>query len=341
MSSQPPSGDSNPPAAAARRFLPYSKWWPVIAGASAGIAFRLAFSGKPGDPYAAMMGAFIYICPVIVGAVTVYVAEMRTRRSWTYYFWAPFLANLLFILGTVLILIEGWICAIVIAPLFALFGGAGGLLMGAVCRVTKWPKQTLLGLGIAPFLLGALEAGLPLPVRSNAVERTVLVDAAPERIWRHILNAPDIRADELNSAWIFRIGVPLPLSGTTRTGPDGAVRRVVMGKQIYFDETISEQQEHRFVRWKYRFHQDSFPPYALDEHVVIGGHYFDLTDTAYTLTAAGSRTELKIRVQYRVSTQFNWYADRVAQLLLGNMAERNLEFYRRRSEVAALPSKME
>lgn len=341
MSSQPPSGNSDRTAAPAGRFLPYSNWWPVITGAAAGVAFRLAFSGKPGDPYAAMMGAFIYVCPVVVGAVTVYVAEMRNRRSWSYYFWAPFLANLLFILGTVLIMIEGWICAIVIAPLFAVFGGAGGLLMGAVCRVTKWPKQTLLSLAIAPFVLGGLEADVPLPVVAGLVERTVLVDAPPARIWGQILNAPDIRPEELDSAWIFRIGVPLPLAGTTRTGPEGTVRRVVMGKQIYFDEAITEQRHHRFLRWRYRFHEDSFPAYALDEHVVIGGHYFDLAETAYTLTPVEAGTELKVSLQYRVSTQFNWYADRVAQLLLGNMAERNLEFYRRRSELAASRAEVE
>ena len=321
---------SAPPSKEAR--LPFRSWWPLLAGVAAGLALRLFFWGKPGGAYAPMMASFIYLCPVVVGAVTVYVAERRSRRSWTYYFWAPFLANVLFVVGTLLVMIEGLICAVIIVPLFAALGGAAGLIMGAVCRVTKWPKQALLSVGIVPFLLGAVETKLPLPVRIGTVEHTMLVNAAPEAVWRQIMHAENIRPAELDHAWIFRIGVPLPLAGLTRETRDGAVRRVTMGKNVYFDEVITESREHRFVRWIYRFHEDSFPPYALDEHVVIGGHYFDLIDTSYTLAPKGDRTELNVRMRYRVSTQFNWYADPVARILLGNMEEANLNFYRLRSE---------
>jgi hypothetical protein len=309
--------------------LPLRHWWPLLAGVAAGLVLRLTFSGKPGDPYAAMMGAFIYICPLVVGAVTVYVAERRKRRSWAYYFWAPALANVLFVAGTLVIMVEGLICAVVIVPLFAVLGGIAGVVMGAICRVTKWPRQVLLSIGIAPLLLGALESQFPLPVQIDSVERSILVDATPEDLWRQIMNADNIQRAELDHAWIFRIGVPLPLAGMAR---DGTVRRVTMAKNVYFDEIITESREYQFVRWVYRFHEDSFPPYALDEHVVIGGHYFDLLDTSYSLIPTGERTELKVRMRYRVSTQFNWYANPVARLLLGNMAEANLNFYRTRSE---------
>ena len=311
---------------------PFTNWLPFLAGIAAGIVFRLAFWGKPGQPYAAMMASFIFLCPAVVGAVTVYVAERSRRRTWSYYFWAPFFANLAFVIGTLVIMIEGLICGVIIAPFLAVVGGVAGLIMGAVCRVTKWPKQVLLSFGVLPLVLGGFEAGLPVPVRIGTVERSVLVEAAPESIWRQILNAENIQPAELEHAWIFRIGVPLPLAGLTRQTSEGAVRRVTMGKNVYFDEVITESREPHFVRWVYRFHEDSFPPYALDEHVVIGGHYFDLIDTSYTLTPRGRQTELKVRMRYRVSTQFNWYADPVAQILLGNMEESNLNFYRRRSE---------
>jgi hypothetical protein len=40
-------------------------------------------------------------------------------------------------------------------------------------------------------------------------------------------------------------------------------------------------------------------------------------------------------MRYRVSTQFNWYADPVARILLADMQAANLDFYRLRSEKAA------
>lgn len=149
-------------------------------------------------------------------------------------------------------------------------------------------------------------------------------------------DARDIRPEEVGHAWMYRIGVPLPVAGVTQATPAGFVRKVSMGKSIHFEQVATEWQEERFVRWRYRFDKDSFPPNALDDHVTIGGHYFDLLDTAYTLTptAAGS-TGLRISMHYRVSTRFNGYADGVARLLIGNFEEVILEFYRRRAVRAA------
>ena len=133
--------------------LPFSRWYPLFAGALAGVALRLAFFGEPGEVMAAMTGAFIFLSPMTVGAVTVYVAEKQCRRSWKYYFLAPFFANVLYVLGTMAILIEGLICAAVIVPLFAFIGGVGGLIMGAICRATNWPKHVVLSVAVLLFLV--------------------------------------------------------------------------------------------------------------------------------------------------------------------------------------------
>lgn len=312
--------------------LPFPTWWPLLAGALAGIVLRLVFSGKPGSPYAAMMGTFIYLSPAIVGAITVYVAETRQRRSWAYYVWAPFLANVAYVLGTLLIMLEGWICAALIVPLFAALGSLGGLIMGVVCRVTNWPKQAIYSVGVLPLVLGSLETNLPLPERVGTVERTIMISATPGDVWQQIHNAHDIKSEEVRHAWVYRIGVPLPSAGVTQQTPAGLVRKITMGKGVHFDQVCTDWQENRYVRCTYRFYEDSFPPHALDDHVIIGGHYFDLRGTSYTLTPYGKLTELKIRVQYRVSTPFNWYADPLAQALLGNLHEVILAFYRHRSE---------
>jgi hypothetical protein len=104
---------------------------------------------------------------------------------------------------------------------------------------------------------------------------------------------------------------------------------------VYFEEVVQEWQPHRHLRWSYRFHADSFPRHALDDHVVIGGHYFDLIDTSYTLSEEGDSTRLHTATRYRISTHFNFYAEWVAQLLLGNLSQTGLQLYRRRSEAAS------
>ena len=39
-----------------------------------------------------------------------------------------------------------------------------------------------------------------------------------------------------------------------------------------------------------------------------------------------------MRLSYRLSTIFNWYARPVMQFLLGDLAERNLDYYKQRSD---------
>ena len=112
-----------------------------------------------------------------------------------------------------------------------------------------------------------------------------------------------------------------------------------MGKDVHFDQVFAETLENRFLRWTYRLYPDSFPPYALDDHVVVGGYYFDVKDTSYTLTSTGGGTELKISMGYRVTTQCNWYAEPLARYLLANFEKVVLDLYRGRSETqSASPS---
>jgi hypothetical protein len=305
---------------------------PLICGAIVGIALRLFFSGTPGKPYHAMMSSFTLLAPILVGAVTVYMAERAGRRSWSYYFFAAAAANALFVTGTMVIRVEGLICAVLAVPLFSLVGGLGGILMGAVCRWTKWPRPAIYSFAALPLLLGGLEQNLPLPQDVRSVERICIVSASPERVWKNLTVARDIRPTEIGTAWMYRIGVPLPSSAVTELTDGTEVRHITMGKGIKFDQIAADWQPNRRIRWTYRFASDSFPAGALDDHVRIGGRYFDVIDTEYVLRKLNAGTELRVTMRYRVSTAFNWYTQPIADLLVGNFEEAALQFYAMRAE---------
>ena len=134
--------------------------------------------------------------------------------------------------------------------------------------------------------------------------------------------------------WAFRIGVPHPIEAVTVDTDNGRVRKLRWEQGVHFDEPILDWNENRYIRWRYVFAPDSIPLGALDEHVTIGGRYFDLIDTSYRLDPEGDGTRLSIHVSYRVSTGFNWYAARLARLLVDNSAQTILAFYQHRSEAA-------
>jgi hypothetical protein len=313
--------------------FPGSTWWPFAVGLITGIAIRLVFSNDPGKAYSTMMTSFIFCAPTLVGMATIYAAERIERRSWKYYLWASALSSSLFVLGTLIIMIEGFICAILIFPLFVLLGMIGGLLMGFICRKTNWPKRGLYSFALLPLLLGSVEQNLPLPQKIQTLEQHIYIAAPPKKVWEEIWNVRDIKAEEVDQGWMYRIGVPLPKAGVTVSTSEGMVRKITMGKNIHFDQVVTDWRINEYVRWRYHFAADSFPPGALDDHVKIGGAYFDLQTTSYRLTQRGAGTELEIQMQYRISTQFNWYTNPIAELLIGNFEEVILNFYKRRSEL--------
>jgi hypothetical protein len=322
-----------------RHALQPNWWWPLAAGVLVGIALRLIFSGEPGEPLSTLSGSFAILAPIVIGAVAVYVAELRERRTWSYYFGLGAMVNVLFVFGTFLVMIEGAICVIIAAPLFGLIGGFAGLLAGGTCRLSRrWMRPTVYCLTALPVLLGYVENHWPLPREISTVERSITVAATPADVWAQLTTAPGIRPEEVEDGWMYRIGVPLPESAMTDSADGEVVRHIRMGRGVQFDQVAADWQPARRVRWLYRFTPDSFPPRALDDHVRIGGEYFDIIDTEYSLQPqADGTTTLHVAMSYRVSTRFNWYAGRVAELLVGNFEETALRFYARRAEAHGVP----
>lgn len=326
-----PSREPDPEPRTGRR-LPLSGWWAIGAGAATGILMRLIFIGRPGGAFGAMLDSFLFGAPVLVAAVTVYLAERIERRSWAYYFFAPMLATTLFVAGTIALFIEGWICAIVILPLFALVGGITGLIMGAICRATRWPRQVVGCLALLPLIGGSFEHLVPAANRERVQTREIFVAAPPAAVWRNVVDVRDIRPGEVDSAWMYRIGVPEPLEvrGETRNGEH--LRHISMLRGVRFDQVATTWQEPDVVVWQYRFAADSFPAGSLDDHVRIGGEYFDIRTCTFTLTPRAAGTVLTLSTQYRVSTHFNWYAGAVGDFVVGDFVEKSLALYARRAE---------
>jgi uncharacterized protein YndB with AHSA1/START domain len=210
-------------------------------------------------------------------------------------------------------------------------GGIAGLGTGAFFRWRGRAGPASLSIVALPLVFGSVEQHVPLPDRIDTVTSSRVVAASPEQVWRVITRAEGIRPEEMDDAWMYRIGVPLPLSAITEERGGERVRHIEMDKGIAFDQVIVDWEPARRVRYRYRFTPASFPSGTLDEHVLIGGEYFDLLDTEYVLTPAGNGTRLTASMSYRVSTHFNGYARLVARFLIGNFEATALEFYARRA----------
>jgi hypothetical protein len=312
-----------------------------LAGAGYGLLMRVGFEGifrgdgAGNSAMSVMMVSFVVLVPLLIGALTVYFGGEHRGKLW-FALLAPAIPVLAFIAGTAVLLIEGSICIAMASPLFVALGAVGGFSMWVLLRLYQPRRSTMLGVLALPLLFGAVETRAPLPDRVQASTGSIQVDAPPERVWQLINHAVDIRPDEMRDGLAYRIGVPFPLSAHTVAPGVGGTRELRWDKGVSFDEPITAWEENRYIRWDYRFGPDSFPAGALDEHVVIGGRYFDLRDTSYRLTPNAGGTRLDIHVTYRVSTNFNWYAGPLGRLLIDDAAHTILAFYKHRAEAAVV-----
>ena len=318
-------------AAGTDRAWPFAAWWPPLIGAAIGLALRLAFLGEPGEAFSAMLAACVYGAPIVCGAATVYLAERQWRRGWAFYIFAPMGATALMVLGSMAVLVEGLVCAVLIVPLFALLGAVAGLVMGVICRLTDWPRHALGCLVAVPLLLGGVEHRLPLPDSYAEAEQSIWIAAPPERIWHDIFHIQDIAPHEGGNALAWLAGVPRPLGVATTGGPH-PVREVQWEKGIRFKEYITELRENEFVHWRFDFQPGDIPKGALDDHVTIGGDYFDMLDAGYRLTPEAGGTRLTLNIRWRVSTRFNWYAAPLSRWLTNDFARHVLAIYKQRAE---------
>jgi hypothetical protein len=333
MSMASPSREADPPKPASQR---RRWWWPVMIGAAYGLVMRLLYSGDtPYEPYRAMTSSFALLVPIAVGCLTVYFVERNSKRSAAYHFGIAAAANALFVFGTYVTVMEGLICVVLAAPLFAFMGGIAGVAMGAICRWTQWPRRVVSCVAVLPLICAPIEQFIPAPDGLQTVEMSRIVNASPEKVWEQLLNAGDIAPDEMQSAVMYRIGTPLPLSARSETQGKVLVRHITMARGVQFDQISTSWEPGRRVLWTYRFRSDSFPAGSLDDHVRIGGEYFDLIDTEYLLTPTAAGSILHARMTYRVSTHFNWYVKPLTRFLVSNFEDTALGFYASRAEHAA------
>lgn len=318
--------------------LPYSMVYPVIVAVVYALLVRFFMNNSQAYPLTNVMAfSFAVVCPVVTGAITVYMAEQVGRQSIMYYAFAPWLSICVMLIICAILLIEGSICIVMAAPLFLGLSSIGGLAMGVASRTFKKPPKGLQCVAFLPFIF--LLAERPAPDAVQQVTQSIFIKAPAEAVWRHINFPSNIHPSELAAGLAYKIGVPYPQEARTLSEGVGGKRRLQWQRGIVFEEEITAWQPNRHIAWKYIFRADSFPPGSMDEHVELGGKYFDLTHTSYTLSPENGGTRLDIVVDFRVSTAFNWYALPMAEFFIHDTAGAILQFYKNRSERAAVPRK--
>jgi hypothetical protein len=306
---------------------------PVILGIGYGIALRVLLAADI-DIFAGLVSfSFFVFVPFAIGFIVVYIDPDVRGRGRGQHFFAPWLAIVAFLLTTMVLMLEGSICVLIVSPGFLLLAGVGGLTAGWLRTRQEVRSSTLSIVLLLPIVLSPLEAHLPVSAEIKTRVDSVVIDADAATIWRNISNVEQIDESELTFGVTRLLGVPRPLEARMGGSNGEQVRHTKWEKGISFQERIVEWSEYSSMQWEFEFPPGSIPKGTLDDHVAIGGEFFDLVGGGYTLTPMeGRKVELTLTTSYRVSARPKLYSLVWADVVMGDFHRMILGLVADRSE---------
>jgi hypothetical protein len=274
-----------------------------------------------------MTYGFIFIVPLAVGYLTVAPLE---SAGWRTRIFLPWLTSLFLLATAGLVGWEGSICLVMATPAVLVSSSVGGLLAGSLADGAARNAGAAVVL-LLPFALGPVEERRGAPSTEREVLTQIRIDAGREAVWDEIVEVPLIQADEFRPRLVHRIGLPHPLSATLSGAGVGATREATFARGVRFIETIYEWREGESLGFAIQVEAESAN--AFDEHVTIGGEYFDVLDGRYRIEVLeGGGTVLHLASRYRLSTRFNVYSSLWADLIMRSIQESILEVIKARAE---------
>jgi hypothetical protein len=321
----------------------------VVAGALYGLLLRLAMVGSNNSVAGSIFGlvtiAFVFVMPLILGIITVTfwpAAFLRARPGEPLppdsptvgvAIALPWLSVLLCLTAMVAMKLEGLICTIVVLPVFLAMSTIGGLIGRSIRRRQDRKTRGTYALMLLPFLVAPLENQIDANEQLRRVTTSIEIAAPASVVWPNIADVRRIDPTERPWRSSALIGIPDPVEAILAEKRVGGVRAAHFARGIRFDEIVTDYRPMRSLAFDIRANTNEIPPTTLDEHVLVGGRYFDVLNGAFELRPAGrNRTLLILRSTHRLSTHFNGYAGLWSDWIMRDVQNTLLQIIKARCE---------
>ena len=313
----------------------------IAAGAGIGFlygaALRIGFRLFPNsEMFKLVTVGFILFTPFAMGFITIFVIERnRAQHIWTWFLfpWIPVLAGEA---TAAVFLWEGLICIAIFTPIALVASTLGGVAAGLIARMmrSRISRNASLACVIClPVLISPIEHQFLSQREMRSVESTIDIKASPAIIWSNIERVPPIRSSELRSSWSHAIGFPNPVEATLSKEAVGGIRHATFEGGVLFIETVDTWEPNHHLGFSISAQTDQIPRTTLDEHVTVGGEFFDVLHGDYELESLpDSEIRLHLRSVHRVSTDLNWYAHLWTDAIMRDLQVRILQVIRERAE---------
>ncbi len=276
---------------------------------------------------------YIFSLPIILGAIPVLLSTKEQLRSYKSYLLMPWGITLTFFFLCYIMRFDGMICLVVIVAPFLILGTLGAFVYRLFKLKAKGKGTSLYVSLLIPLIVFIMEENIQPINEFHTVVNTIEVESDRNNVWKNIKNIESIKGEEIEPHFIHLIGIPKPLNGLLDKETVGGIRTIVWEKGLKFEEKITTWDEGYGFSYNINVDSNSIPPTTLDEHVMIGGKYFDVVAGSYRIVPQETnRCLVELSCTYRVTTNFNFYGKVWADYIISDFNTMILEVLRNRSE---------
>lgn len=289
------------------------------------------------DALAGLLGimslTFFILLPVGIGVITVYLSSLEMINKFWYKVFVPWVPILCFLILTLVLSIEGWACWLMVLPFYLLGASIGGII-GAALKSKRKNKNLYVSLiAIAPFLIAPIEQQLGPKKEIYKVYTFIDISAPKSIIWQNVTRVKSISVDEDKGKLNNLLGMPRPIKAELDFEGVGAKREAIFERGLVFDEKVLEYQHEKRMLFSITANPFEIPSTTMDEHILIGGEYFDVIDGAYELEYLTDKTyRLHLHSHFSMNTTFNFYASWWGKLIMQDIQDNILLVIKKRAE---------
>jgi hypothetical protein len=305
----------------------------LLIGLTAGVAYAFFAMLMTTFLSYSISATYIFVVPITLGTIPVLFSTKEQLRSYQTYLLLPIGTVTIFFILALITGFEGLICLIVIVAPFLLLGILGAFIFRLIKLKTEG-KGTKLYLSLfLPFILLFIETNVHVSDEFHTVKTTIDINADKATVWENIKNVRNIQSSEIATHFVHVMGVPKPLNGQLDKEGIGGIRSITWEKGIKFQEIIKSWDDENGFTYDIKVDPASIPPTTLDEHVMIGGKYFDVVEGSYKIDNLNkTQNRVTLTCKYRITTSINFYSKLWADYVLDDFNEMILEVIKKRSE---------
>jgi hypothetical protein len=283
--------------------------------------------------FSLMSITFLFILPFIVGALTIFFSKEEKVKKVLYRIFVPWIPIFAFFIITLAFAIEGWPCLVMILPIFLLAASTGGLIGGHFKLKNRDNNVYISTLILLPLFISPLENYIGANSTPYKAYTFIDIDAPADKIWSNVTRVREI-SKEQDKGWLTNLlNFPRPVKAELKFEGVGAYREAIFTNGLVFHETVTEYIDKKKMSFTIRALPHEIPLTTMDEHLVVGGKYFDVLNGTYELEKLNEKTyRLHLYSNFKLATTFNFYASWWANNIMKDIQYNILQIEKQRAE---------